>query len=53
MEDEVPLKQANYATLQLVHVHEMAEKKRRDHAKAQILFQQKGFCREGGEGDGY
>ena len=25
----------------------------RDNAKAQVLFEKQGFCKEGGEGDGY
>ena len=32
---------------------EVDDRKRRDNLKATILFEQKGFCKEGGEGDGY
>ena len=53
MEDEVPLQPMSYGTLEPVHRQEAADKKRRDNAKAQILFDRKGFCKEGGEGDGY
>ena len=52
-EDELPLKQVSYQALKPLFLQESAEKRRRDHAKAQVLFDQKGFCREGGEGDGY
>jgi U6 snRNA-associated Sm-like protein LSm1 len=31
----------------------MAVKKQKEEAKAKILYEQKGFCKEGGEGDGY
>jgi U6 snRNA-associated Sm-like protein LSm1 len=36
-----------------VHKREVAEKKMQEEAKSQILYEQKGFCKEGGEGDGY
>ena len=53
LEDEVPLQPMSYSTLEPVHRQEAAEKKQHDNAKAQILFDRKGFCKEGGEGDGY
>ena len=34
------------------HKQEIVRKKHREEAKAQVLFEQKGFCKEGGEGDG-
>ena len=49
----MPLTKVNYASLKPVLSQDMAEKKRREHTKAQVLYEQKGFCREGGEGDGY
>ncbi|KAH8120354.1 hypothetical protein DFH11DRAFT_1559701 [Phellopilus nigrolimitatus] len=52
-EDEIPLKAASYQALKPVFSQEMAEKKHRDHDKSQVLYEEKGFCREGGEGDGY
>ena len=52
-EDEVPLKAVSYQALKPLYNQEMAEKKRRDHDKAQVLYDEKGYCREGGEGDGY
>ncbi|KAI5124670.1 hypothetical protein M0805_004278 [Coniferiporia weirii] len=53
LEDEVPLQAASYQALKPIYAQEMAEKKHRDHDKAQVLYEEKGFCREGGEGDGY
>jgi len=29
------------------------QKKQRDEVTAKILYEKKGFCKEGGEGDGY
>lgn len=52
-EDDVPLQQFAYEVLDRYHRNDTEEKKRREEAKANILFEQKGFCREGGEGDGY
>ena len=52
-EDDVPLQQADYELLDNHHRLESAEKKHRDEIKAKVLFEQKGFCKEGGEGDGY
>jgi len=53
VEDEVPLKPVSYQALKPLYTQEMAEKKRRDQDKAQVLYDEKGYCREGGEGDGY
>ncbi|KAF8168060.1 hypothetical protein B0H34DRAFT_684047 [Crassisporium funariophilum] len=52
-EDEVPLKQVDYHILLAYHKRDAEEKKEREEVKAQILYEQKGFCKEGGEGDGY
>ncbi|KAI0033156.1 Sm-like ribonucleoprotein [Vararia minispora EC-137] len=52
-EDDVPLQQVDFELLDGHHRHEAAEKRHRDDTKAKVLFEQKGFCREGGEGDGY
>ncbi|TDL28479.1 Sm-like ribonucleo protein [Rickenella mellea] len=53
LEDEVPLKPVSYPLLEPLFKQDMTERKNREGVKAQILFEQKGFCREGGEGDGY
>ena len=53
VEDEVPLKPVRYEALKPLYDQDMAEKKHRDTDKAQVLYDEKGFCREGGEGDGY
>ncbi|THH34182.1 hypothetical protein EUX98_g60 [Antrodiella citrinella] len=52
-EDEVPLRQVEWAALEPYHKQEVNDKKYREEAKAQILFERRGFCKEGGEGDGY
>jgi U6 snRNA-associated Sm-like protein LSm1 len=49
----VPLRQVEWTVLEEFHKNEVETKKARDEEKAQILFEQKGFCKEGGEGDGY
>ncbi|KAK2461886.1 hypothetical protein APHAL10511_006349 [Amanita phalloides] len=52
-EDDLPLRQVDYHILES-HCEMDAERKRdRDEIKAQVLYDQKGFSREGGEGDGY
>jgi len=53
VEDDVHLKEVDYETLEPYCKMEADKKKLREDAKAQILFDQKGFSREGGEGDGY
>ena len=35
------------------HRQETAEKRVQEEAKAKVLYEQKGFCKEGGEGDSY
>ncbi|KAI0322728.1 Sm-like ribonucleoprotein [Amylostereum chailletii] len=52
-EDDVPLRQYEYDILDGYHQQEAAAKKLRDDHKSKVLFEQKGFCKEGGEGDGY
>ncbi|KAI0051690.1 Sm-like ribonucleoprotein [Auriscalpium vulgare] len=52
-EDDIPLRQVDYHLLDPYHRQEIATKKVNDEAKAKILYEQKGFCKEGGEGDGY
>jgi U6 snRNA-associated Sm-like protein LSm1 len=52
-EDDVPLRQVDYQFLDPYHKSDIAKKKSREDFKAKILYEQKGFCKEGGEGDGY
>jgi hypothetical protein len=52
-EDEIPLQQVEWAVLEPYHRSDGDLKKQREDAKSQILFEKKGFCKEGGEGDGY
>ena len=52
-EDDVPLRQVEWAVLEEFYKKEVAERKQREEVKAQILFERRGFCKEGGEGDGY
>ncbi|KAJ7786367.1 hypothetical protein B0H16DRAFT_1490185 [Mycena metata] len=54
LEDEIPQRrQVEYPKLEPYHKNDVEMKKQREDAKAQILYEQKGFCKEGGEGDGY
>ena len=52
-EDDVPLRQVDYKQLDDYYRQDVAAKKQKEEAKAKILYEQKGFCKEGGEGDGY
>lgn len=52
-EDEVPLREVEFHDLDPIHKADLAAKKQLDEFKADVLLNQKGFCREGGEGDGY
>ncbi|EJF66660.1 Sm-like ribonucleo protein [Dichomitus squalens] len=52
-EDEIPLRQVEWAVLEAYHKQDIADKKKREDIKSQVLYEQKGFCKEGGEGDGY
>ena len=53
VEDEVPLQKVQFDTLKHAYANDLANKKHREHDKAQVLYEQRGYCREGGEGDGY
>jgi U6 snRNA-associated Sm-like protein LSm1 len=54
LEDEIPQRrQVDYAALEPYHKTDVEMKKQREEVKAQILYEKKGFCKEGGEGDGY
>ncbi|KAK7064191.1 U6 snRNA-associated Sm-like protein LSm1 [Favolaschia claudopus] len=54
LEDEVPQgRQVDYPALEPYHKKDVETKKQREEHKAQILYEQRGFCKEGGEGDGY
>lgn len=52
-EDEVPLRRVEYKLLEPYHKSDIEAKKMHEDLKSQILYEQKGFCKEGGEGDGY
>lgn len=52
-EDEVPLRQVDYRSLEPYVKNDTELKRQRDEAKAKVLYDKKGFCKEGGEGDGY
>lgn len=52
-EDDVPLQQVDYSVLDSYHKRDIAHKKAREDFKSKVLYEQKGFCKEGGEGDGY
>ncbi|EPQ60782.1 Sm-like ribonucleo protein [Gloeophyllum trabeum ATCC 11539] len=52
-EDDVPLRQVEWNTLEPYHKEDIAAKKHREEYKANVLYEQRGFCKEGGEGDGY
>lgn len=52
-EDEIPLRQVEYHVLEPYHKQEIIQRKEREDAHSKVLYETKGFCREGGEGDGY
>jgi U6 snRNA-associated Sm-like protein LSm1 len=52
-EDEVPLQQVDYRQLEPYVKQDAELKKQHDELKAKALYDHKGFCKEGGEGDGY
>ncbi|KAF9229329.1 Sm-like ribonucleoprotein [Gyrodon lividus] len=52
-EDDVPLRQVDYQLLDPYHKNDITNKKDREDFKAKVLYEKKGFCKEGGEGDGY
>jgi U6 snRNA-associated Sm-like protein LSm1 len=53
LEDDIALRQVDWNVLEPYHRDEMETKRLREESKSKILFEQKGFCKEGGEGDGY
>ncbi|KAF8591876.1 Sm-like ribonucleoprotein [Ramaria rubella] len=53
VEDEIPLQPVPLQHVGALHQQDVAVRKRRESAKAKVLYEQHGFCREGGEGDGY
>ncbi|KAG9128177.1 SM-like, degradation of cytoplasmic mRNAs and positively regulates transcription initiation [Ceratobasidium sp. 392] len=52
-EDEVPLRSVPPEEIAEAHQQEADDRKRNEQLKSQILYDEKGFCKEGGEGDGY
>jgi len=52
-EDTVPLSPVPLEHIIPVHRQEAEQRKLREAVKAKILFEENGFCKEGGEGDGY
>lgn len=52
-EDEVPLKQVDYQVLEPYHKKDVEARKQREETKSHILYEQRGFSKEGGEGDSY
>jgi U6 snRNA-associated Sm-like protein LSm1 len=52
-EDDTSLEQVEYSVLEPYHKNDIATKKHHDERKSKVLFEKKGFCKEGGEGDGY
>ena len=48
------LQPANYThAFEALCKQDIAQKRQKDSAKAQLLYEQNGFSKEGGEGDGY
>ncbi|KAF9015208.1 hypothetical protein BDQ17DRAFT_1385990 [Cyathus striatus] len=43
----------DYNVLEPYHKKDAELKKHREETKSQILYERRGFCKEGGEGDGY
>ncbi|EUC66808.1 hypothetical protein ACGC1H_001686 [Rhizoctonia solani] len=52
-EDEMPLRPVPLEEIGYAHQEEADKRKQHEQVKAQILYDEKGFCKEGGEGDGY
>ncbi|KAF8642243.1 hypothetical protein AX16_009518 [Volvariella volvacea WC 439] len=52
-EDDVPLQQVEYNLLEPYTRHDAEARRQRDEVKSQVLYEQNGFSKEGGEGDGY
>ena len=53
LEDDVPLRQVEYKQLEPYHKDDVERKRLHEEMKSQILYEKKGFSKEGGEGDGY
>ena len=54
VEDDVQLQQVQYkGHMDKIHQEDFETRKRKEAAKATVLHEQKGFSREGGEGDWY
>lgn len=52
-EDDIALRQVDWNVLEPHHRDEVEAKRLREESKSKILFERNGFCKEGGEGDGY
>ena len=52
-EDDVPLRKVEFELLEPYHMKDIADKKVHDDLKSKVLYEERGFCKEGGEGDGY
>ncbi|QRV76254.1 U6 snRNA-associated Sm-like protein LSm1 [Ceratobasidium sp. AG-Ba] len=52
-EDEVPLRSVQPEDIAVAHQQEADDRKRNEQIKSHILYEEKGFSKEGGEGDGY
>ncbi|KAF8332349.1 Sm-like ribonucleoprotein [Cantharellus anzutake] len=52
-EDDFPLASADTQLMIDLNRQHMEDRKRRDSMRASLLFDHLGFCKEGGEGDGY
>jgi len=53
LEDDAPLQEVTVEHLLPFYRREIEDRKQREAAKAQVLMEEKGYSREGGEGDGY
>lgn len=49
----MPLRQVEWNVLEEYHRAEIEAKKVQEEDKAKILYEEKGFSQEGGEGDNY
>jgi len=53
MEDELPVQEVTVEHLLPFYQKENDERKSRESHKAKVLYEEHGFSKEGGEGDGY
>lgn len=53
LEDDVPLRPVDYNALEPYCKNDVERKRLHEEMKSQILYEKKGFSKEGGEGDGY